>query len=83
MPIIKELFDSFTITNLGLMEVWITEIYSLSRQYDISDTRNPKLTGQVWLGGSITKEFGAKVIEDQELKDQPQARYIQGRLDLL
>ena len=68
---------------IGLMEVWITEIYSLFRQYDISDTRNPKLTGQVWLGGSITKEFGAKVIEDQELKDQPQARYIQGRLDLL
>ena len=81
MPIIKELFDIFTITNL--MEVRITEMYSLFRQYDISDTRNPKLTGQVWLGGSITKEFGAKVIEDQELKDQPQARYIQGRLDLL
>ena len=65
------------------MELRIIEIYSLLRQYDISDTRNPKLTGQVWLGGSITKEFGAKVIEDQELKDQPQARYIQGRLDLL
>ena len=48
------------------------------RQYDISDTRHPKLTGQVWLGGSITKEFGAKVVKDLELKDQPQARYIQG-----
>ena len=33
---------------------------------------------QVWLGGSITKEFGAKVVEDPELTDQPQARYIQG-----
>ena len=52
----------------------------LFRQYDISDTRNPKLTGQVWLGGSITKEFGAKVIEDKELTDQPQARYIQGKM---
>ena len=50
----------------------------LFRQYDVSDTRNPKLTGQVWLGGSITKEFGAKVVEDPELTDQPQARYIQG-----
>merc|ERR1712241_1410284 len=49
------------------------------RQYDVSDTRNPKLTGQVWLGGSITKEFGAKVVEDPELTDQPQARYIQGK----
>jgi methanethiol oxidase len=25
------------------------------RQYDISDTRNPKLTGQLWLGGVIGK----------------------------
>jgi hypothetical protein len=50
------------------------------RQYDISDTRKPKLTGQVWLGGSITKEFGAKVVKDLELKDQPQARYIKGRV---
>lgn len=52
------------------------------RQYDISDTRNPKLTGQVWLGGSITKEFGVKVLEDPELlgrSGQPQARYIQGK----
>lgn len=49
------------------------------RQYDISDTRKPKLTGQVWLGGSITKEFGAKVVKDLELKDQPQARYIKGK----
>ena len=38
------------------------------RQYDITDTKNPKLTGQVWLGGCITKEFGVKVTEDQELK---------------
>ena len=38
------------------------------RQYDISDTKNPKLTGQVFLGGSITKEYGVKVTEDQELK---------------
>ena len=38
------------------------------RQYDITDTKNPKLTGQVWLGGCITKEFGVKVTEDRELK---------------
>ena len=38
------------------------------RQYDISDSKNPKLTGQVFLGGSITKEYGVKVTEDHELK---------------
>merc|ERR1711884_11895 len=49
------------------------------RQYDITDTKNPKLTGQVWLGGCITKEFGVKVTEDQELKEQPHAKYIKGK----
>ncbi len=36
------------------------------RQYNITDTKNPKLTGQVWLGGSITQESGVKVVEDKE-----------------
>ena len=73
----------FTTVLFILLEVQIIRCTHFYRQYDISDTRNPKLTGQVWLGGSITKEFGAKVIEDKELKDQPQARYIQGRLNIL
>ena len=30
-------------------------------------------------GGSITREFGAKVTKDSELTAQPQARYIQGK----
>ena len=38
------------------------------RQYDVSDPMNPKLTGQLFLGGCITKEFGVKVTEDKELK---------------
>ncbi len=38
------------------------------RQYNITDTKNPKLAGQVWIGGSITKDKGFKVLEDQELK---------------
>jgi len=49
------------------------------RQYDISDPKKPKLTGQLFLGGSITREFGAKVTKDSELTAQPQARYIQGK----
>merc|ERR1711988_1617197 len=49
------------------------------RQYDITDIKNPKLTGQIFLGGCITKEFGVKVTEDKELTEQPQARYIQGK----
>ena len=38
------------------------------RQYDVSDPKNPRLTGQLFLGGCITKEFGVKVTEDKELK---------------
>ena len=38
------------------------------RQYDVSDSDNPKLTGQIFIGGSVTKEFGFKVLEDKELK---------------
>merc|ERR1719411_728544 len=45
------------------------------RQYDITDTRNPKLTGQVFFGGSIVKEGSVKVTEDQELSVQPQTRF--------
>jgi len=49
------------------------------RQYDVSDPKHPKLAGQIFLGGSITKEFGAKVTKDLELKDQPQARFVKGK----
>ena len=38
------------------------------RQYDISVTKNPKLVGQIFLGGSITKDSPVKVIKDHELK---------------
>jgi len=48
------------------------------RQYDITDRRNPKLTGQVFLGGSVHKESGVKVTKDTELKEQPDALYVKG-----
>ena len=31
------------------------------RQYDVTDRRNPKLVGQVFLGGSICEGEGVKV----------------------
>jgi len=48
------------------------------RQYDITDTRNPKLVGQIFLGGSVLKEGPVKVTEDKELSVQPQTRYVGG-----
>lgn len=39
------------------------------RQYDVSDPANPKLTGQVWLGGVIGKSASVK---GQELGGGPQ-----------
>ena len=38
------------------------------RQYDITDREHPKLTGQIFLGGSIVKDGEVKVIHDVELK---------------
>jgi selenium-binding protein 1 len=49
------------------------------RQYDVSDPKHPKLTGQIFMGGLITKEFGVKVTQDQELK----VYYTYSRLDTL
>jgi 56kDa selenium binding protein (SBP56) len=38
------------------------------RQYDITDKKNPKLVGQLFLGGSILSDSNVKVLEDTELK---------------
>lgn len=40
------------------------------RQYDVSDPENPKLTGQVWLGGVIGKEIPK--VKGNELSGGPQ-----------
>jgi selenium-binding protein 1 len=49
------------------------------RQYDITDTRNPKLTGQVFFGGSIQEGGPVKVTKDKELSVQPAVRYAKGQ----
>nr|XP_034191584.1 methanethiol oxidase isoform X2 [Osmia lignaria] len=49
------------------------------RQYDITDTDNPKLTGQIFLGGSIVNDSNVRVIQDEELTAQPDPVYIKGR----
>jgi methanethiol oxidase len=40
------------------------------RQYDITNRANPKLVGQLFLGGSILSDGNVKVIEDSELTVQ-------------
>lgn len=50
------------------------------RQYDITDRLHPRLTGQIFLGGSICKGGAVKVTKDTELKEQPEPRYIKGKL---
>jgi len=49
------------------------------RQYDISDPANPKLTGQVFLGGVIVSDSNVKVTQDLELKQQPDPVYVKRR----
>eukprot|EP00932_Pfiesteria_piscicida_P021699 SRR837773.848.p2 GENE.SRR837773.848~~SRR837773.848.p2 ORF type:complete len:437 (-),score=168.90 SRR837773.848:42-1238(-) len=45
------------------------------RQYDISDTRNPKLVGQVFIGGSLKKGGGVTRSDGGE---QPEPLVVQG-----
>ncbi|KAK1329050.1 hypothetical protein QTO34_011221 [Cnephaeus nilssonii] len=49
------------------------------RQYDISDPQRPRLTGQLFLGGSIVKGGPVQVLEDQELKCQPEPLVVKGK----
>lgn len=49
------------------------------RQYDISDPQRPRLTGQIFLGGSIVKDGLVQVLEDQELNCQPDPLVIKGK----
>ncbi|KAF5286285.1 hypothetical protein FQR65_LT12725 [Abscondita terminalis] len=48
------------------------------RQYDISDRRNPKLTGQITLGGLLLKDSKIKVLEDKDLDARPDPVFIKG-----
>ncbi|EHA97362.1 Selenium-binding protein 1, partial [Heterocephalus glaber] len=49
------------------------------RQYDVSDPQRPRLTGQIFLGGSIVKGGPVQVLEDQELKCQPDPLVVKGK----
>lgn len=49
------------------------------RQYDITDRKNPKLVGQAFLGGCITKNGPVKVLQDSELTEQPEEAFIMGK----
>lgn len=48
------------------------------RQYNIEDPKQPKLVGQIFLGGSICSDSPVKVTEDTELKEQPPPCYVKG-----
>ncbi|XP_043936566.1 methanethiol oxidase isoform X2 [Protopterus annectens] len=47
------------------------------RQYDISDPCNPKLVGQVFVGGSLLKDGNVKVV-DEDPNCQPEPLVIKG-----
>uniref|UniRef100_A0A1B6C6R3 Methanethiol oxidase n=1 Tax=Clastoptera arizonana TaxID=38151 RepID=A0A1B6C6R3_9HEMI len=48
------------------------------RQYNISNPAQPKLTGQVFLGGSVLKGGSLEIVNDLELQEQPEPLYIKG-----
>lgn len=48
------------------------------RQYDLSDTRNPKLVGQIFLGGSICRSEKVETVDDPELQEQLERKSTKG-----
>lgn len=48
------------------------------KQFDISNTSNPVLVGQCFVGGSICTDSGVLVIKDEELESQPKRAVIKG-----
>uniref|UniRef100_A0A914HXL3 Methanethiol oxidase n=1 Tax=Globodera rostochiensis TaxID=31243 RepID=A0A914HXL3_GLORO len=48
------------------------------RQYDISDPFEIKLVGQCFVGGSVHTQSGVEVLEDKELKTQPEPLIVRG-----
>ncbi|CAG5133881.1 unnamed protein product [Candidula unifasciata] len=49
------------------------------RQYNITDRSQPRLVGQVFLGGSVPLDGSVKVIHDEELKCQPKPVFVKGK----
>jgi methanethiol oxidase len=49
------------------------------RQYDITDRREPKQVGQIFISGSICNDRTVKVIDDKELKAQPDPLFVNGK----
>lgn len=49
------------------------------RQYDITDPENPKLTGQVFLGGMVLNDSKIKILEDPEQDAPPKPVFIKGK----
>lgn len=48
------------------------------RQYDITDTKHPKLVGQVYINGSLVKDGPVKVKKGSDFK-QPDPVYMKGK----
>ncbi|KAM8921541.1 methanethiol oxidase [Pelodytes ibericus] len=49
------------------------------RQYDITDIRNPKMVGQVFVGGNLLKGGPVTLLKDEENQSQPNPLVIKGR----
>lgn len=49
------------------------------RQYDITTPSNPKLVGQIFLGGIVAANPKIKVTEDKELSEPTKPTYVKGK----
>lgn len=47
-------------------------------QFDVTDPKNPKLTGKVHLGGIISNQ-GLKIVENKKLKEPPKPVIVKGK----
>uniref|UniRef100_A0AC35EQX1 Methanethiol oxidase n=1 Tax=Panagrolaimus sp. PS1159 TaxID=55785 RepID=A0AC35EQX1_9BILA len=78
LPVMPGLITDIIISMDDNFIIFSNWLHGDIRMYDIRDPFDVKLVGQVFVGGSIHKETNVIVVEDQELKEQPDATYIKG-----
>jgi selenium-binding protein 1 len=78
LPVMPGLITDIIISMDDNFIIFSNWLHGDIRMYDIRDPFDVKLVGQVFVGGSIHKETNVIVVEDQELKEQPDVTYIKG-----
>nr|KYP57004.1 Putative selenium-binding protein [Cajanus cajan] len=79
LPEMPGLITDFLISLDDRFLYFVNWLHGDIRQYNIEDLKNPKLTGQVWVGGLLQKGSPIVAITDDGETWQPEVPEIQGK----